>query len=105
MPHGPYSRRQQWGRVRLGVFGQLRRYATRDFQREVRRAKMLYWRNLIDNNSDRNSVFKAVQWLRSPRQFQLRPLLDGVVYEKQYNTIQYNLLRPAACLGRKGTSH
>jgi ribonuclease HI len=55
-----------------------------DFQRVVRRAKRLYWRNLIDNISDSASVFKVVRWLRSPGAFQPPPLqVDGQVYETQ----------------------
>ncbi|RKK89892.1 hypothetical protein BFJ68_g16603 [Fusarium oxysporum] len=65
-----------------------------DFHRVVRRAKRLYWRNLIDTFSDSSSVFKAVRWLKSPGPFQPPPLqVDDVVYESQ--TDKANALRRA----------
>ncbi|KAG7402595.1 putative RNA-directed DNA polymerase from transposon X-element [Fusarium oxysporum f. sp. rapae] len=61
--------------------------AKRDFHRVVRRAKRLYWRDLIDTFSDSSSVFKAVRWLKSPGPFQPPPLqVDNVVYESQTMT-------------------
>ncbi|OAQ58287.1 endonuclease/exonuclease/phosphatase [Purpureocillium lilacinum] len=52
--------------------------AKKDFQKVVRRAKRLYWRNLIDSFNDSASVFKAVRWLKSPGAFQPPPLeVDG----------------------------
>ncbi|KAM5357129.1 hypothetical protein ACJZ2D_016591 [Fusarium nematophilum] len=65
-----------------------------DFQRVVRRAKRLYWRNLIDGFSDSNAVFKAVRWLRSPGTFQPPPLqVDNEVFETQFD--KANALRRA----------
>ncbi|XP_044715247.1 endonuclease-reverse transcriptase domain-containing protein [Hirsutella rhossiliensis] len=50
----------------------------------VRRAKRLYWRNLIDSFTDSASVFRAVRWLKSPGPFQAPPLqIDDRVYETQ----------------------
>ncbi|KAG7404171.1 hypothetical protein Forpe1208_v015675 [Fusarium oxysporum f. sp. rapae] len=61
--------------------------AKQDFHRVVRRAKRLYWRDLIDTFSDSSSVFKAVRWLKSPGPFQPPPLqVDDVVYESQTMT-------------------
>ncbi|KAF4415324.1 reverse transcriptase [Fusarium acutatum] len=79
-------------------FNQEVQIAKRDFHRVVRRAKRLYWRNLIDSFSDSfsdsNSVFKAARWLRSPGAFQ-PPLLqvDDVIYESQID--KANALRRA----------
>ncbi|RKK58754.1 hypothetical protein BFJ69_g17363, partial [Fusarium oxysporum] len=68
--------------------------AKRDFHRVVRRAKRLYWRNLIDTFSDSSSVFRAVRWLKSPGPFQPPPLqVDDVVYESQID--KANALRRA----------
>jgi ribonuclease HI len=68
--------------------------AKRDFHRVVRRAKRLYWRNLIDTFSDSSSLFKAVRWLKSPGPFQPPPLqVDDVVYESQID--KANALRRA----------
>ncbi|KAF4336512.1 endonuclease reverse transcriptase, partial [Fusarium beomiforme] len=68
--------------------------AKRDFHRVIRRAKRLYWRNLINSFSDSSSVFKAVRWLRSPGAFQPPPLqADDVVYETQLD--KANALRRA----------
>ncbi|RKK27491.1 hypothetical protein BFJ68_g16530 [Fusarium oxysporum] len=68
--------------------------AKRDFHRVVRRAKRLYWRNLIDTFSDSSSVFKAVRWLKSPGPFQPPPLQVGdVVYESKID--KANALRRA----------
>ncbi|TVY62678.1 putative 115 kDa protein in type-1 retrotransposable element R1DM [Fusarium oxysporum f. sp. cubense] len=75
-------------------FNQEVQIAKRDFHRVVRRAKRLYWRNLINSFSDSSSVFKAVQWLRSPGAFQPPPLqVDDVVYETQLD--KANALRRA----------
>ncbi|KAJ3455314.1 hypothetical protein MRS44_013914 [Fusarium solani] len=76
-------------------FNQEVQFAKRDFHRVVRRAKRLYWRNLIDSFSDSSSVFKAVRWLKSPGAFQPPPLQVGdVVYETQID--KANALRRAA---------
>jgi hypothetical protein len=65
-------------------FNQEVQIAKRDFHHVVRRAKRLYWRNLINSFSDCSPVFKAVRWLRSPGAFQPPPLqVDDVVYETQ----------------------
>ncbi|KAG6979060.1 Retrovirus-related Pol polyprotein from type-1 retrotransposable element R1 [Fusarium oxysporum f. sp. conglutinans] len=75
-------------------FNQEVQIAKRDFHRVVRRAKRLYWRNLINSFSDSSSVFKAVRWLRSPGAFQPPPLqVDDVVYETQLD--KANALRRA----------
>jgi hypothetical protein len=66
----------------------------------VRRAKRLYWRNLIDSFSDSSAVFKAVWWLRSPGAFQPPPLQVGdVIHETQMdkaNALQRATLEPRA---------
>ena len=68
--------------------------AKKDFQRVVRQAKRLYWRNLIDSFNDSSSVFKAVRWLKSPGAFQPPPLVvDGEVHETQLD--RANALRRA----------
>ncbi|TVY75336.1 putative RNA-directed DNA polymerase from transposon X-element [Fusarium oxysporum f. sp. cubense] len=68
--------------------------AKRDFHRVTRRAKRLYWRNLIDSFTDSSAVFKAVRWLKSPGPFQPPPLQVGdVVYETQLD--KANALRRA----------
>ena len=68
--------------------------AKKDFQKVVRQAKRLYWRNLIDSFNDSASVFKAVRWLKSPGAFQPPPLqVDGEVYETQLD--KANALRRA----------
>ena len=68
--------------------------AKKDFQRVVRQAKRLYWRNLIDSFNDSSSVFKAVRWLKSPGAFQPPPLeVDGEVHETQLD--KANALRRA----------
>ncbi|KAH7471411.1 hypothetical protein FOMA001_g13259 [Fusarium oxysporum f. sp. matthiolae] len=75
-------------------FNQDVQIAKRDFHRVVRRAKRQYWRNLIDNFSSSNAVFKAVRWLKSPGAFQPPPLqVDNVVYETQMD--KANALRQA----------
>ncbi|KAM6508463.1 hypothetical protein FALCPG4_19002 [Fusarium falciforme] len=75
-------------------FNQEVQFAKRDLHRVVRRAKRLYWRNLIDSFSDSSSVFKAVRWLKSPGAFQPPPLQVGdVVYETQMD--KANALRQA----------
>lgn len=75
-------------------FNQEVQYAKRDFHRVVRRAKRLYWRNLIDSFTDSRSVFKAVRWLRPPGAFQPPPLqVDDMVYETQMD--KANALRRA----------
>lgn len=75
-------------------FNQEVQITKRDFHRVVRRAKRLYWRNLINSFSDSSSVFKAVRWLRSPGAFQPPPLqVDDVVYETQFD--KANALRRA----------
>ncbi|OAQ58652.1 reverse transcriptase [Purpureocillium lilacinum] len=68
--------------------------AKKDFQKVVRQAKRLYWRNLIDSFNDSASVFKAVRWLKSPGAFQPPPLeVEGEVYETQLD--KANALRRA----------
>ncbi|KAG7423501.1 hypothetical protein Forpi1262_v015424 [Fusarium oxysporum f. sp. raphani] len=75
-------------------FNQEVQIAKRDFHHVVRRAKRLYWRNLINSFSDSSSVFKAVRWLRSPGAFQPPPLqVDDIVYETQLD--KANALRRA----------
>lgn len=75
-------------------FNQEVQLAKRDFQKVVRRAKRLYWRDLIDSFSDSASIFRAVRWLRSPGAFQPPPLqVDDVVYETQLD--KANALRRA----------
>ncbi|KAM4058241.1 endonuclease-reverse transcriptase domain-containing protein [Hirsutella rhossiliensis] len=75
-------------------FNQEVQSAKRDFQKVARRAKRLYWRNLIDSFTDSASVFKAVRWLRSPGAFQPPPLQVGdIVYETQLD--KANALRRA----------
>lgn len=52
--------------------------AKRGLQRTVRRAKRLYWRDMIDGFSDSSSVFRAVRWMKSSGPFQPPPLqVDG----------------------------
>jgi ribonuclease HI len=66
--------------------------ARRAFQRVVRYAKKQYWKNLIDGFTDRQSIFKAVRWIKSPGAFQPPPLQVGdAVYETQ--TEKANALR------------
>ncbi|RKK80609.1 hypothetical protein BFJ68_g17704, partial [Fusarium oxysporum] len=75
-------------------FNQDVQIAKRDFHRVIRRAKRLYWRNLIDSFTDSSAVFKAVRWLKSPGPFQPPPLQVGdVVYETQLD--KANALRRA----------
>ncbi|KAL9563921.1 hypothetical protein ACKAV7_011956 [Fusarium commune] len=75
-------------------FNQDVQIAKRDFHRVTRRAKRLYWRNLIDSFTDSSAVFKAVRWLKSPGPFQPPPLQVGdVVYETQLD--KANALRRA----------
>lgn len=50
-------------------FNQEIQNARNDFPRVVRRAKRLYWRNLIDSVSDSAAVFKDVRWLKAPGAF------------------------------------
>ncbi|XP_044715319.1 reverse transcriptase (RNA-dependent DNA polymerase) domain-containing protein [Hirsutella rhossiliensis] len=73
-----------WRRVYPLGFDREVQLAKREFHKVVRRAKRLYWRDLIDNFTDSASVFRAVRWLKSPGSFQAPPLqVDGRVYETQ----------------------
>ncbi|KAG6988623.1 putative RNA-directed DNA polymerase from transposon X-element [Fusarium oxysporum f. sp. conglutinans] len=82
------------GRLYPLGFNQDVQIAKRDFHRVIRRAKRLYWRNLIDSFTDSSAVFKAVRWLKSPGPFQPPPLQVGdVVYETQID--KANALRRA----------
>ncbi|KAH8652998.1 hypothetical protein BGZ61DRAFT_374295, partial [Ilyonectria robusta] len=75
-------------------FGKEVQLAKREFRSVVRRAKRLFWRNLIDSFSDSRSVLKAVRWLRSPGTFQPPPLQVGdEVFETQLD--KANALRRA----------
>ncbi|KAH7471445.1 hypothetical protein FOMA001_g13039 [Fusarium oxysporum f. sp. matthiolae] len=75
-------------------FNQDVQIAKRDFHHAIRRAKRLYWRNLIDRFTDSSAVFKAARWLKSPGPFQPPPLQVGdVVYETQLD--KANALRRA----------
>ncbi|KAF4332063.1 reverse transcriptase, partial [Fusarium beomiforme] len=75
-------------------FNQDVQIAKRDFHRVIRRAKRLYWRNLINSFTDSSAIFKAVRWLKSPGPFQPPPLQVGdVVYETQLD--KANALRRA----------
>ncbi|KAH7464371.1 hypothetical protein FOMA001_g17572 [Fusarium oxysporum f. sp. matthiolae] len=82
-------------RLYLLGFNQEVHIAKRDFHCVARRARRLYWRNLINSFSDSSSVFKTVRWLRSLGAFQPPPLqVDDVVYETQLDNA--NALRRAA---------
>ncbi|KJZ71411.1 hypothetical protein HIM_09199 [Hirsutella minnesotensis 3608] len=73
-----------WRRVYPLGFDREVQLAKRELHAVVRRAKRLYWRNLIDSFTDSESVFRAVRWLKSPGPFQAPPLrVDGRVYETQ----------------------
>ncbi|KAF5963678.1 reverse transcriptase [Fusarium bulbicola] len=67
------------GRLYPLDFNQDLQIAKRDFHRVIRRAKRLYWRNLIDSFTDSSAVFKAVRWLKSPGPFQPPPLQVGAM--------------------------
>ncbi|KJZ68765.1 hypothetical protein HIM_11849 [Hirsutella minnesotensis 3608] len=83
-----------WRRVYPLGFDREVQLAKREFHNVVRRAKHLYWRNLIDSFSDSDSVFRTVRWLKSPGPFQAPPLqVDGRVYETQLE--KANALRRA----------
>ncbi|KJZ68077.1 hypothetical protein HIM_12533 [Hirsutella minnesotensis 3608] len=71
-----------WRRVNPLGFDREVQLAKRGFHNMVRRAKRLYWRDLIDSFAD--SVFRAVRWLKPSGPFQAPPLqIDGRVYETQ----------------------
>ncbi|KJZ70298.1 hypothetical protein HIM_10305 [Hirsutella minnesotensis 3608] len=73
-----------WRRVYPLGFDREVQLAKRELHSAVRRAKRLYWRDLIDSFTDSESVFRAVRWLKSPGPFQAPPLqIDGRVYETQ----------------------
>ncbi|KJZ69456.1 hypothetical protein HIM_11161 [Hirsutella minnesotensis 3608] len=73
-----------WRRVYPLGFDQEVQLAKREFHNVVRRAKRLYWSDLIDSFTDSDSVFRAVRWMKSPGPFQTPPLhVDGRVYETQ----------------------
>ncbi|KJZ69944.1 hypothetical protein HIM_10667 [Hirsutella minnesotensis 3608] len=73
-----------WRRVYPLGFDREVQLAKRELQNAVRRAKRLYWRDLIDSFTDSESVFRAVRWLKYPGPFQAPPLqIDGRVYETQ----------------------
>ncbi|KAM4054427.1 reverse transcriptase (RNA-dependent DNA polymerase) [Hirsutella rhossiliensis] len=55
-----------WRRVHSLGFDREVQLAKRELHSVVRRAKRLYWRNLIDSFTDSASVFRAVRWLKSP---------------------------------------
>ncbi|KJZ69179.1 hypothetical protein HIM_11432 [Hirsutella minnesotensis 3608] len=83
-----------WRRVYPLGFDREVQLAKRVFHNVVRRAKRLYWRDLIDSFSDSDSVFKAVHWLKCPGPFQAPPLqVDDRVYETQLD--KANALRRA----------
>ncbi|KJZ68367.1 hypothetical protein HIM_12241 [Hirsutella minnesotensis 3608] len=73
-----------WRRVYPLGFDREVQLAKRRFHNVVRRAKRLYWRDLIDSFTDSDSVFRAVRWLKSSGPFQAPPLqIDDRVYETQ----------------------
>ncbi|KAJ6437095.1 reverse transcriptase [Purpureocillium lavendulum] len=72
----------------LGFCGEVQ-LAKKDFQKVVRQAKRLYWRNLIDSFNDSASVFKAVRWLKSPGAFQPPPLEVDVLFLRPTDSSQH----------------
>ncbi|XP_044715282.1 endonuclease-reverse transcriptase domain-containing protein [Hirsutella rhossiliensis] len=73
-----------WRRVYPLGFDREVQLAKRELHNAVRRAKRLYWRDLIDSFADGDSVFRAVRWLKSSGPCQAPPLqVDGRVYETQ----------------------
>ncbi|KAM4062495.1 endonuclease-reverse transcriptase domain-containing protein [Hirsutella rhossiliensis] len=73
-----------WRRVYPLGFDREVQLAKQELHNAVRRAKRLYWRDLIDSFADGDSVFRAVRWLKSSGPCQAPPLqVDGRVYETQ----------------------
>ncbi|KAM4060907.1 endonuclease-reverse transcriptase domain-containing protein [Hirsutella rhossiliensis] len=72
-----------WRRVYPLGFDREVQLAKRELHNAVRRAKRLYWRDLIDSFADGDSVFRAVRWLKSSGPCQAPPQVDGRVYETQ----------------------
>ncbi|XP_044720088.1 reverse transcriptase (RNA-dependent DNA polymerase) domain-containing protein [Hirsutella rhossiliensis] len=62
-----------WRRVYPLGFDREVQLAKRELHNAVRRAKRLYWRDLIDSFADGDSVFRAVRWLKSSGPCQAPP--------------------------------
>ncbi|KAM4058315.1 endonuclease-reverse transcriptase domain-containing protein [Hirsutella rhossiliensis] len=63
-----------WRRVYPLGFDREVQLAKRELHNAVRRAKRLYWRDLIDSFADGDSVFRAVRWLKSSGPCQAPPV-------------------------------